>query len=75
MAKLVRYDSVGREIFTVEYQNDGSNGNPPLELCIRFANHVTSMTLKYSEWKVEKAADRKIFELPVPDGARIITLD
>jgi hypothetical protein len=39
------------------------------------ADGITSISVKYSELKIEKAADLSVFELPVPAGVKLILLD
>ncbi len=75
MTRLIRYGSDGRELYSVLY-DDYMPENPVAgKISIRSADDVTSMTLKYLEVKIEKAADMKVFDLPVPAGAKIIKLD
>jgi len=75
ITKLVRYDSSGREIHIVEYEYDDSTSMSPRGIYIRSADRSTSMTLKYSEWQIEKATEGKVFELTAPEGATIIQME
>jgi outer membrane lipoprotein-sorting protein len=45
------------------------------KITIKMADDVTSIAIKYSGLKIETAADLSIFELPVPEGIKVIMLD
>jgi outer membrane lipoprotein-sorting protein len=75
MAKFTRNASAGREIYQVQYE-DYETGSPLAgRITIKMADHVTSISVKYTDVKIEKAMDSSVFELPVPAGIKIIKLD
>jgi hypothetical protein len=75
MAKLIRNGSDSREIYQVQYE-DYEQGSPFAgRITIKMADQVTSISVKYTDIKIEKATDLSIFELPVPAGIKTILLD
>lgn len=75
VTKLVRYGSDGREVYQAQYDDYAPGSSLANSIKIKWADLVTSVFVKYSDLKVEKAADLSVFELPVPAGAKIIKLD
>jgi hypothetical protein len=75
MARLIRRGSDGREIYQVQYEDYAPGSLLAEKITIQWADNVTSVSLKYSDLKVEKATDLSVFELPVPAGIKIIKLD
>ena len=75
MARLIRHSPDGREIYSVRYE-DYAVGSPLAgKITIQWADNVTSVCVKYSDLKVEKANDFSIFELPVPADIKVIKMD
>ncbi|MCX5849768.1 MAG: DUF4292 domain-containing protein [Deltaproteobacteria bacterium] len=75
LRKLVRNDKTGKKLYTVEYIYDEPPNPVPGKITINMADGITSLSIKYSDIKIEKAADLSIFDLPVPDDVKTITLD
>jgi len=73
--KLVRKDEHDREIYSVRYDHYKERSPVAGEITISMADGVTSISIKYSDIKIEKATDLSIFNLPVPDNAKAILLD
>lgn len=75
MAKLVRNGPDGREIYSVQYEEYMPEIPLAGRITIKMADNVTSISVKFTDIKKEKAMDLSIFELPIPVGSKIIKLD
>jgi len=73
--KLVFNDKQGKEIYSVKYDHYGSPGSIAGEITISMADGITSLSIKYSDLKIEKATDLSIFDLPIPANVKTILLD
>ena len=74
LLKLVRKDEQGKEVYNVKYDNYEEQNPVAGEITINMADGITSLSVKYSELKIEKATDLSIFNLPVPANAKTILL-
>jgi hypothetical protein len=75
IARLVRHDSDGREIYQVQYEDYAPQGSLAEKITIKWTDNVTSVSVKYSDLKIEKATDLSVFELPVPAEIKIIKMN
>ncbi len=75
LAKLIRYDSEGKEIYQVRYDDYMPGTSLAKNIRIQWADSVTAVSVKYSDLKVESAKDDSVFQLQVPAGMNIIKLD
>jgi outer membrane lipoprotein-sorting protein len=75
LRKLVRNDEHGKEMYHVEYDRYGTHGSIAGEISISMADGITSLSIKYSDLKIEKATDLSIFDLPIPANVKTILLD
>lgn len=75
MAKLIRNGTDGKEIYQVLYEDYEPASRLPGKIIIEMADHITSVTAKLMDVRIEKATDLSVFELPVPAGMKIIKLD
>ena len=75
MAKLIRNGTDGKEIYRVLYEDYEPASRLPGKIIIEMADHITSVTTKFMDVKIEKATDLSVFELSVPAGIKIIKLD
>ncbi len=75
IARLVRHDSDGREIYQVHYEDYAPQGHLAEKITIQWTDNVTSVSVKYSDLKIEKATDLSVFELPVPAEIKIIKMN
>jgi len=75
LRKLVFNDVQGKEIYNVKYDHYGSPGSLAGEITISMADGITSLSIKYSDIKIEKAVDLSIFDLPIPANVKVIMLD
>lgn len=75
MVKLVRSGSDGRERYQVHYEDYKPANSLAGRITIRMADHVTSICVKFTDVRIEKAADLSVFRLPVPVGMKTIQLD
>ncbi len=71
--KLVRQDDTGENLYHVEYTYD--NNNFPEKIKINFADETVSLSIKYSDVKIEKRKDLSIFDLAIPDHVNEIILE
>ncbi|MGA2782155.1 MAG: DUF4292 domain-containing protein [Smithella sp.] len=75
LLKLVRNDEQGKEIYNVKYDHYDTQNPIAGEITISMADGITSLSIKYSDLKIEKATDLSIFDLPIPANVKTITLD
>ncbi|MDP2854355.1 MAG: DUF4292 domain-containing protein [Smithellaceae bacterium] len=75
IARLVRHDSDGREIYQVQYEDYTPQGPLAEKITIKWTDNVTSVSVKYSDLRIEKATDLSVFELPVPAEIKIIKMN
>jgi len=75
LMKVVRYDESGNILYSAEFA-DYEEGSPIAgKITVSMADGVTSITVKYSDLKIEKAKDLSIFDLPAPAGFKTIMMD
>ncbi len=75
LLKLVRNDEQGKEIYNVKYDHYDTQSSIAGEITISMADGITSLSIKYSDLKIEKATDLSIFDLPIPANVKTIPLD
>jgi outer membrane lipoprotein-sorting protein len=75
LSKYIRNDESGKEIYQVQYEDYEQESIIAGKITIKMADGVNSISVKYSGLKIETASDLSIFELPVPEGTKIIFLD
>ena len=75
LLKLVRNDEYGKEIYNVKYDHYETQSSIAGEITISMADGITSLSIKYSDLKIEKATDLSIFDLPIPANVKTILLD
>jgi outer membrane lipoprotein-sorting protein len=75
LLKLIRNDEQGKEIYNVKYDRYDTKSSIAGEITISMADGITSLSIKYSDLKIEKATDLSIFDLPIPANVKMITLD
>lgn len=75
MVKLIRYDPLGRETYRALFDDYASGSAFAEKITIQWADNITSISVRYSDLKVEKNGDLSIFKLPVPPGSKTIYLD
>jgi len=73
--KMLRKDEAGRELYNVRYLYDEHAGGFPRQIIIQMGDGVTSLSVKYSDVKMEKTADLSVFHLEIPANTREIPLD
>lgn len=75
LSKLERFDENSKLLYTVSF-SDYKEGNPIAgRIDVSMADGITSIDLKYSDLKIEKANDLSIFDLPVPAGFKEIIMN
>jgi len=75
LLKLVRKDEYGKEIYNVKYDHYDKQSPVAGEITISMADGITSLSIKYSDIKIEKATELSIFNLQVPANVKTIPLD
>jgi hypothetical protein len=75
LRKLVRNDEYGKEIYNVKYDHYEPQSSIAGEITISMADGITSISIKYSDLKIEKATDLSIFDLPILANVKVIMLD
>jgi hypothetical protein len=75
LLKIVRKDETGKEAYTVQYLYNETLSSVPEKITIRMADGITSLTVKYSDVRIEQAKDLSVFDLPVPAKVKAIPLE
>jgi len=75
LLKMVRKDETGKEVYTVKYVYDDNASAIPGKITISMADGTTSLSVKYSDVKIEKSADLSIFNLVIPDNVKEFLLE
>ena len=75
VAKFIRYGLDGKEAYRVQYEDYAPSSPLAETINIQWADNKMSISVKYSDWKLEKATDGSVFELPVPAGMKSRRLD
>ena len=75
LIKLVRYDGSGKPLYSAEFADYEEGSTIAGKITVSMADGVTSITIKYSDLKIEKAKDLSIFNLPIPAGFKTIMMD
>jgi hypothetical protein len=75
LLKLVRKDETGEELYNVKYIYDDDLTDFPKKIKINIADETISLSVKYSDVKVEKAADLSVFDLAIPANVKEIILE
>lgn len=75
LMKFVRNNETGKEVYTVKYFYGDTGDSVPEKINISMADGITSLSIKYSDVKIEKVTDLSIFDLPVSGNVKIIPLE
>ncbi|MBN1365114.1 MAG: DUF4292 domain-containing protein [Syntrophaceae bacterium] len=75
LLKLVRKDEGGEELYNVKYSYNNDHRNFPEKITINITNETTSLSVRYSDIKIEKAKDLSVFDLTIPDDVKEIILE
>ncbi len=75
LLKYIRKNESGKEIYQVHYEDYEQGSFIAGKITIKMADGLNSISVKYSSLKIETSADLSIFELPVPEGVKTISLD
>jgi hypothetical protein len=75
LLKIVRKDENGKEAYTVKYMYNDTQNASPEKITISMADSKTSLSVKFSDIKIEKTNDISIFDLFVPAAIEAIPLD
>ncbi|GAB6271766.1 MAG: hypothetical protein STSR0003_16100 [Smithella sp.] len=75
VAKFIRYGPDGKEAYQVQYEDYAPSSPLAETINIQWADNKMSVSVKYSDWKLEKATDGSVFELSVPAGMKSRRLD
>ncbi len=73
--KMIRKDEAGRELYSVQYFYVDPNGDLPQQIIITLNDGTASLSVTYSDVKIEKPADLSIFHLDIPAGIKEIPLE
>lgn len=74
LSKYIRNDESGKEIYRVQYEDYEQESFIAGKITIKMADGINSLSVKYSDLKIETTADLSVFELLVPEGIKIIFL-
>ncbi len=73
--KMIRKNKRGENIYTVKYAYDYSESVVPVKITINMADGTTSLSIKYSDVKIEKSVDLSVFNLVIPADVKEIPLE
>ena len=73
--KMLRKDEAGQELYHVQYVYDDHAGGLPQQITIQMGDGVSSLSVKYSDVKIEKTADLSVFHLEIPPNTQEIPLE
>lgn len=73
--QFIQKDQYGQQAYSVHYSYGDNAGRLPVNIVVRMADGITSLTVRYNETQVEKSYDLSIFTLPVPPGIKLIDLE
>jgi hypothetical protein len=74
LSKYIRKDKSGKEIYSVQYEDYEPESVIAGKITIKMADGINTISVKYSDLKIGTTTDLSIFELPVPEGIKIIYL-
>jgi hypothetical protein len=72
--KLARSDETGKELYNARFEDYERDNLPARKITVNMSNG-DSLTVQYSDVKNQKVIDLSVFDLPVPEGFRTITLE
>jgi hypothetical protein len=75
LIRFVRYDENGKELYSGKYEDYRENDLVARKITVSMADGITSITINYSDLKIEAATDSSIFDLPLPAGFKTFLLD
>jgi len=75
LLKLVSLNEYNREIYHINYEDYRQESPVPGGITINMADGITSVSVKYTEFKIEKITTPAIFDLEIPAGAKLILLE
>jgi hypothetical protein len=75
LIRLVRLDHNRTELYSVKFEDHEEGSGLARKITVNMADGITSLSIKYSDIKIEKARDLSIFDLKKPAGFRTILLD
>lgn len=75
LSKLVRYDGDGKMLYSAEFGDYEEGKYIAGKITVSMVDGGTSITIKYSDLKIEKSQDLSIFTLSAPAGFKTIILD
>jgi outer membrane lipoprotein-sorting protein len=74
LLKIIRHDEIGEEIYHVHYTYNNDDSECPEDITIKMADGITSLSIKYSDIKIEQQTDLSVFNLAIPDNVKEFTL-
>jgi hypothetical protein len=75
LLKMIRNDETGKEIYNVKYVYDENHGAFPEKILMVMADGITSLSVNFSDVKIEKSADLSVFDLAIPVNVKAIPLE
>lgn len=75
LIRLVRRDDNRVELYIVKFEDHEEGSGLARKITVNMADGITSLSIKYSDIKIEKTIDLSIFDLKKPAGFRTILLD
>ena len=75
LQKLIRKNDTGKELYNVEYVYNDNHSNIADKIIIKMGDGKTSLSVKYSDVKIEKSEDLSVFNLVIPPNVKSINLE
>lgn len=75
LKRIYRYDQNGKLLYSAEFSAYTEDSPIAGKISVNMADGTSSITVQYSDLKIEKAEELTVFDLPVPDGFKIMMMD
>ncbi len=75
LRQFIRKDKYGQQVYSVNYKYGDRKDRLPVNIIVKMADGITSLSVRYNEAQVEKSDDLSIFNLPVPPGIKPVDLE
>jgi len=75
ISRLIRRGVDGKELYSAFYEDYPPGARLAGKITVRMADDLTTISVRYSDVRIETASDRSVFELTAPAGCKIIQLN
>jgi len=75
LLSFIKYDVYGKKLYQVRYEDYKEGERLPGKITVEIADGSSSLRVEYTQLQMEEADDLSIFELPPPEGIKVINLE